>query len=168
MKPLRHRKTSGRMEKVQISKMAAVSLFLQLMAQQVRLEPQSSQTFLMEITLQGPGERGIGNCRTVFPLFLGREASCALTGPHVHRRWGKVAGEENKPVVQDGTAPAAEEGDGQPKRKRKSRWEEPEQVDKSLVAIMPKEIVLPGGIKVCQTESVLSWCVSQLYDALVN
>lgn len=44
-----------------------------------------------------------------------------------------------------------DEGDSQPKRKRKSRWEEPEQVDKSIVAVMPKEIVLPGGIKVRHT-----------------
>jgi hypothetical protein len=65
-------------------------------------------------------------------------------------RWGKVAGEEEKPAGEEnGQAAGVEGGDGAPpKKKRKSRWEEPEAADKSLATIMPKEIVLPGGIKV--------------------
>ena len=66
-------------------------------------------------------------------------------------RWGNPSGAEG---AEPATAAAPADGtpeptDGTGKRKRRSRWEEPEpSTDLSVASNVPKELVLPGGIKV--------------------
>jgi len=59
------------------------------------------------------------------------------------KRWGA-------PAVEPEAAPGSVGADGQPaKRKRRSRWEDPaENSETALANVLPKEITLPGGIKV--------------------
>ena len=62
-------------------------------------------------------------------------------------RWGSTSGADPTEGAAAGdTAPADA---GTAKKKRKSRWEEPEESKElSVVSHIPKELVLPGGIKV--------------------
>lgn len=60
-------------------------------------------------------------------------------------RWGAPIVQEVKP---------AEAANGQP-RKRKSRWESAETNTSRALAVIPREVTLPGGIKVCQFFSVV-------------
>ena len=64
-------------------------------------------------------------------------------------RWGNPSGAEgtDTAAAQAGGTPEATEGGG--KKKRRSRWEDPdENKDLSLTSHVPKELMLPGGIKV--------------------
>ena len=64
-------------------------------------------------------------------------------------RWGNPSGAEatEAATAEANGTPEAAEGTG--KKKRRSRWEDPdENKDLSVASHVPKELVLPGGIKV--------------------
>ena len=63
-------------------------------------------------------------------------------------RWGPAGTDDAAQAASQATTSGQPEGEA-PKRKRKSRWEEPDaSKELSVVSNMPKEITLPGGIKV--------------------
>ena len=71
-------------------------------------------------------------------------------------RWGNPSGTDGAEPAPSENAGAngttAEPAEGTGKRKRRSRWEEPEEsTDLSITSHIPKEIMLPGGIKVGET-----------------
>ena len=80
-------------------------------------------------------------------------ADGAAAGRKRRNRWGPAggpdapgAGDAGAPAAGAPDAPAAASG-----RKRRSRWEEPVPENTALAlatSVMPKEILLPGGVKV--------------------
>ncbi len=75
-------------------------------------------------------------------------------------RWGA-------PAVDAEATPGTEVDGQQPKRKRRSRWEDPvENTETALANVLPKEITLPGGIKVCASKR-LSFAVTPVLPTQV-
>lgn len=70
-------------------------------------------------------------------------------------RWGAPAAREASNEHRD-AAPSAPAVGGEPKRKRRSRWEEPDQSKVLALPTVPKEITLPGGIKVSELKDILA------------
>ncbi len=109
-----------------------------------------------------PEQNGVQQAAAVAAATAEAAASLAdgaATGRKRRNRWGPkegeapAAGEDQVPASAEGgtTPPPSEE----PKRKRRSRWEEPApEPSNALVNVgggaFPKELVLPGGIKVSQ------------------
>ena len=89
-----------------------------------------------------PAENGVGGDAQPDGAQPGGDADGSGERPRKRRnRWGAPAVEAE--------AVQATGADGQPKRKRRSRWEDPvENTETALANVLPKEIVLPGGIKV--------------------
>ena len=89
-----------------------------------------------------PAENGVGGDAQPDGAQPGGDADGSAERPRKRRnRWGAPAVEAE--------AVQATGADGQPKRKRRSRWEDPVETSETALAnVLPKEIVLPGGIKV--------------------
>ena len=67
-------------------------------------------------------------------------------GRRKRNRWGPAPADKAENGVK-----AEPDGEGKPGKKRRSRWEDVPEVntDATLATIIPKEIVIAGGIKVC-------------------
>ena len=97
-----------------------------------------------------PAENGAGGDAQPGGAQPGADADGSAERPRKRRnRWGAPAVEAE---AMQGTG-----ADGQPKRKRRSRWEDPvENTETALANVLPREITLPGGIKVRAEARVVS------------
>lgn len=70
-------------------------------------------------------------------------------GRRKRNRWGPAPADKAENGVKAGA-----DGEGKPGKKRRSRWEDVPEVntDTTLATIIPKEIVIAGGIKVCSCD----------------
>ena len=77
------------------------------------------------------------------------QAEAASGGRRKRNRWGPAPAEKAENGVK-----AVADGESKPGKKRRSRWEDVPEVntDTTLATIIPKEIVIAGGIKVCSRD----------------